>query len=90
MERKIRNSVPDMLSSPEILSHAIHETLRFDKTLRDSELYIPPGQTSEWQGTVQVYLNNRAWLKTWLRAEKECRSYHVLLGGIRGKRHVSY
>lgn len=71
VERKIRNSVPDMLSSPEILSHAIHETLRFDKTLRDSELYIPPGQTSEWQGTVQVYLNNRAWLKTWLRAEKE-------------------
>ncbi|KAG0282386.1 hypothetical protein BGZ96_000538 [Linnemannia gamsii] len=67
VERKIRNSVPEMLSSPEMLSHAIHETLRFDKTLRESELYIPPGQTSEWQGTVQVYLGNRSWLKTWLR-----------------------
>ncbi|KAF9099077.1 hypothetical protein BGX23_004048 [Mortierella sp. AD031] len=71
VERKIRNSVPDMLSSPEMLSHAIHETLRFDKSLREAELYIPPGQTSEWQGTVQVYLGNRSWLKTWLRVEKE-------------------
>ncbi|KAF9108785.1 hypothetical protein BGX29_007075 [Mortierella sp. GBA35] len=53
------------------LSHAIHETLRFDKSLREAELYIPPGQTSEWQGTVQVYLGNRSWLKTWLRVEKE-------------------
>ncbi|KAF9933430.1 hypothetical protein FBU30_005464 [Linnemannia zychae] len=71
VERKIRNSVPDMLSSPEILSHAIHETLRFDNTLREGELYLPPGQTSEWQGAVQVYLSNRLWLKTWLRVEKE-------------------
>ncbi|KAF9906006.1 hypothetical protein EC991_001088 [Linnemannia zychae] len=71
VERKIRNTVPDMLSSPEMLSHAIHETLRFDKTLREAELYIPPGQTSEWQGAVQVYLGNRPWLRTWLRVEKE-------------------
>ncbi|KAF9156452.1 hypothetical protein BG015_005176 [Linnemannia schmuckeri] len=71
VERKIRNSVPDMLSSPEMLSHAIHETLRFDKTLREAELYLPPGQTSEWQGAVQVYLGNRLWLKTWLRVVKE-------------------
>ncbi|KAK3841355.1 MAG: TIP-1 family-domain-containing protein [Linnemannia gamsii] len=71
VERKICNTVPEMLSSPELLSHAIHETLRFDKTLRETELYIPPGQTSEWQGAVQVYLGNRPWLKTWLRVEKE-------------------
>ncbi|KAF9121213.1 hypothetical protein BGW39_010760 [Mortierella sp. 14UC] len=71
VERKIRNTVPDMLSSPEMLSHAIHETLRFDKALREAELYIPPGQTSEWQGAVQIYLGNRPWLKTWLRVEKE-------------------
>ncbi|KAI1319265.1 hypothetical protein EDD11_004402 [Mortierella claussenii] len=71
VERKIRISVPAMLSSPEILSHAIHEALRFDRTLRDNEFYTPPGQTSEWQGTVQIYLGNREWLKTWLRVEKE-------------------
>ncbi|KAG0355729.1 TIP-1 family-domain-containing protein [Gamsiella multidivaricata] len=71
VERKIRLSVPAMLASPEMLSHAIHETLRFDKTLRDNEFYTPPGQTTEWQGTVQVYLGNREWLKTWLRVEKE-------------------
>ncbi|KAF8930256.1 hypothetical protein BGZ58_008360 [Dissophora ornata] len=71
VERKIRLSVPEMLLSPEALSHAIHETLRFDKTLRENELYLPPGQTAEWQGTVQVYLDNREWLKTWLRVEKE-------------------
>ncbi|KAF9354374.1 hypothetical protein BGX26_007797 [Mortierella sp. AD094] len=71
VERKIRNSVPAMLSSPEILSHAIHEALRFDKTLREIEYYMPPGQTKDWQGTVQIYLGNREWLKTWLRVEKE-------------------
>ncbi|KAF9923076.1 hypothetical protein BGZ67_010110, partial [Mortierella alpina] len=60
-----------MLASPEILSHAIHEALRFDRTLRENEDYIPPGQTTDWQGTVQVYLGNREWLKTWLRVEKE-------------------
>jgi hypothetical protein len=62
-----------MLSTPEILSHAIHETLLFDKVLREDELYIPPGQTTEWQGTVQVYLGNREWLRTWLRVEKDCK-----------------
>ncbi|KAF9163802.1 hypothetical protein BGX21_001372 [Mortierella sp. AD011] len=71
VERKIRNSVPEMLSSPEILSHAIHEALRFDKTLREVEYYMPPGQTKDWQGTVQIYLGNREWLRTWLRVEKE-------------------
>ncbi|KAF9426401.1 hypothetical protein BGZ94_006580 [Podila epigama] len=71
VERKIRLSVPAMLESPEILSHAIHETILFDKTLRDGELYMPPGQTSEWQGTVQVYLGHREWLKTWLKVEKD-------------------
>ncbi|KAF9574340.1 hypothetical protein EC968_006847 [Mortierella alpina] len=71
VERKIRLSVPAMLASPEILSHAIHEALRFDRTLRENEDYIPPGQTTDWQGTVQVYLGNREWLKTWLRVEKE-------------------
>ncbi|KAG0212487.1 hypothetical protein BGX28_006254 [Mortierella sp. GBA30] len=71
VERKVRLSVPAMLSSPEILSHAIHEALRFDKTLRENEDYIPPGQTTEWQGTVQIYLGNREWLKTWLRVQKE-------------------
>ncbi|KAG0094992.1 hypothetical protein BGZ93_006468 [Podila epicladia] len=71
VERKIRLSVPAMLSTPEILSHAIHETLLFDKVLREDELYIPPGQTIEWQGAVQIYLGNRNWLKTWLRVEKD-------------------
>ncbi|KAF9103294.1 hypothetical protein BGX27_010637 [Mortierella sp. AM989] len=71
VERKIRNSVPAMLSSPEMLSHAIYEALRFDKILRENEYYIPPGQTKDWQGTVQIYLGNREWLKTWLRVEKE-------------------
>ncbi|KAF8980192.1 hypothetical protein BGZ46_004533 [Entomortierella lignicola] len=71
VERKIINSVPAMLSSPEILSHAIYEALKFDKTLREKEFYSPPGQTQEWQGTVQIYLSNREWLKTWLRVEKE-------------------
>ncbi|KAI8363047.1 TIP-1 family-domain-containing protein [Mortierella sp. GBAus27b] len=70
VEDKIRQSVPDMLPSPEILSHAIDETLRFDRVLRDTEFYMPPGQT-EWKGTVNVYLGNRGWLKTWLGVEKE-------------------
>ncbi|KAG0044363.1 hypothetical protein BGZ83_010423, partial [Gryganskiella cystojenkinii] len=71
VERKIALSVLAMLSSPEILSHFIHEILKFDRTLREQELYQPPGQTTEWQGTVQVFLGNRAWLKTWLRVEKD-------------------
>ncbi|KAF9193487.1 hypothetical protein BGZ50_007417 [Haplosporangium sp. Z 11] len=71
VEKKIRLSVPAMLSSPEILSHAIYETLRFDKMLRENEFYFPPGQTTDWQGTVQVYLGHREWLKAWLRVEKE-------------------
>ncbi|KAF9904047.1 hypothetical protein BX616_001416 [Lobosporangium transversale] len=71
VERKIRQSVHLMLSSPELLSHAIYETLRFDKTLRENEYYLPPGQKSEWQGVVQIYFGNRDWLKAWLRAEKE-------------------
>jgi len=64
-----------MLSSPEILSHAIHETLKFDRTLREQELYQPPGQNTEWQGTVQIFLGNREWLKTWLRVEKDCKRF---------------
>ncbi|KAF9437510.1 hypothetical protein BGZ76_000443 [Entomortierella beljakovae] len=71
VEKKIKASVPAMLPSPEMLSHAIYETLRFDKSLRENEFYMPPGQTKDWEGAVQVYLGNREWLKAWLRVEKE-------------------
>ncbi|KAG0233317.1 hypothetical protein BGW42_007515 [Actinomortierella wolfii] len=71
VENKIRQTVPQMLDTPELLSHAIHETIKFDTRLREEEYYVPPGQISEWQGCVQVYLSRKPWLMTWLQVEKD-------------------
>ncbi|KAF9164295.1 hypothetical protein DFQ26_001605 [Actinomortierella ambigua] len=68
---KIRASVPQMLETPELLSHAIHETIKFDTKLREEEYYVPPGQIHEWQGCVQVYLGKKAWLMAWLQVERD-------------------
>ncbi|CAB4486921.1 hypothetical protein RhiirA1_357138 [Rhizophagus irregularis] len=67
--RKLNNSVPTLLNSPQIFSHTVFETLQFDQTLRELHMYTPPGQ-DEWGGCVEVFTGKKEWFKAWLKVEK--------------------
>ncbi|RIA95802.1 TIP-1 family-domain-containing protein [Glomus cerebriforme] len=67
--RKLNNSVPTLLNSPQVFSHTVFETLQFDQTLRELHMYTPPGQT-EWKGCVEVFTGKKEWFKAWLKVEK--------------------
>ncbi|CAG8435099.1 3053_t:CDS:10 [Scutellospora calospora] len=68
--RKLTQSVPTLLKSPQIFSHTVFETLQFDQTLRELHMYIPPGQ-KEWKGCVEVFTGKKETFKAWLKVEKE-------------------
>uniref|UniRef100_U9SWH9 Uncharacterized protein n=1 Tax=Rhizophagus irregularis (strain DAOM 181602 / DAOM 197198 / MUCL 43194) TaxID=747089 RepID=U9SWH9_RHIID len=76
--RKLNNSVPTLLNSPQIFSHTVFETLQFDQTLRELHMYTPPGQ-DEWGGCVEVFTGKKEWFKAWLKVEKTCMYISVLM-----------
>ncbi|KAJ3280319.1 hypothetical protein HK104_000754 [Borealophlyctis nickersoniae] len=68
---KLRSDAPKLLQQPHLFSHAINETLLFDKSLRDVHLYVPrnlPAGT-EWKGCVNVFTENPEWFRAWLGME---------------------
>ncbi|CAI2172787.1 4940_t:CDS:10 [Funneliformis geosporum] len=68
--RKLNNSVPKLLNSPQVFSHTVFETLQFDQTLRELHMYTPSGQ-KEWKGCVEVFVGKKEWFKAWLKVEKD-------------------
>ncbi|CAG8770430.1 3508_t:CDS:10 [Cetraspora pellucida] len=68
--KKLSQSVPTLLKSPQVFSHTVFETLQFDQTLRELHMYVPPGQ-SEWKGCVEVFTGKKETFKAWLKVEKE-------------------
>lgn len=84
LNRKLRQSTPQLLSLPPILAHTIYQALEFDQTLKDKWNYRPrvlkregDGQTEtwgegEWEGLADVILGRKEWFDKWLGDEKTC------------------
>lgn len=74
IERKVRNTVPQLLSMPAILAHTIYQALQFDEAVKSRGLTpLPRGSSpDDWRGTADVVLGNEGWFDAWVEAEKKC------------------
>ncbi|EEA27470.1 hypothetical protein EYB25_001535 [Talaromyces marneffei] len=72
VRRKIDNFLPQVETNPQLLSHFIHELIKFDDDLRQTWNYLPnPYSTENWKGLASEVLTQKNWFERWLQVEKE-------------------
>lgn len=72
LRRKIDNFLPQIEGSPQLLSHFIHEVMKFDDDIRQTWNYLlNPYSTETWTGLTSEILKNQNWFERWLQVEKE-------------------
>lgn len=77
LSRKLKRSVPSLLSRPSLLAHTIYQCLSFDTALAEEGFSISntsaglAGKT-ERPGIVQVILGNNEWFDAWIDGERKC------------------
>lgn len=74
LRRRIRNLLPSIVQHAPLLSHFIHEMIKFDTVLRDDYLYAPYGYNADtqWKGITHEVLVMDDWFGQWLKVEKDC------------------
>ncbi|KAI0768609.1 TIP-1 family-domain-containing protein [Trametes elegans] len=78
LERKLRRTIPALLSHPPILAHTIYQALAFDTALKD-EGFDLPGTTAasaddtdaHWDGISEVILGRKEWFDAWVEGERK-------------------
>lgn len=75
LRRRIRNLLPQIVKHAQLLSHFIHEMIKFDIILRDEYLYAPYGTHADaiWKGITHEVLVKDDWFWQWLKVEKDCK-----------------
>jgi len=78
VSRKLRRSVPSILSHPPLLAHTVYQCLAFDDALRDAGFSLvntsaPPSSSSpeDWEGSSEIILGNKEWFESWLSGEQK-------------------
>ncbi len=79
LRRKIFVTLPRITDQPQLLSHFIHELIKFDTVLRDEWTYDPLHGNGEWKGITWEVLVARDWFGRWLQVEKDCTWLFVFL-----------
>jgi hypothetical protein len=72
VRRKLNSVVPRVLEQPPLLSHLLHELIKFDTQLRDEWQYDGGSRTDAWIGLAGEVLNTDDHFAKWLNAEKDC------------------
>jgi hypothetical protein len=72
LRQKISTFVPQVASSPQLLSHFIHELMNFDTDIRNNWNYLPnPYASEKWNGLAWEVLTKHNWFDRWLQVEKD-------------------
>ncbi|KAG8693863.1 hypothetical protein FRC09_010241, partial [Ceratobasidium sp. 395] len=78
LARKIRRSVPTLLTQPSLFAHTIYQALLFDAAIRESGFTLANTwenrggkQSKEWPGVVDVILGHKVWFDEWMEAERQ-------------------
>ncbi|KAH9912248.1 RINT-1 family protein [Epithele typhae] len=78
LERKIRRTIPALLSHPSILAHTIYQALSFDTAIRDEGFGIQgttaatgKDGTDAWRGISEIILGKKEWLDAWVEGERK-------------------
>lgn len=76
---KVYALIPQVQGQPQLLSHTIHELMKFDNTIREDWGYDGGYGVEGWKGLAWEVLVLKDWFGRWLQVEKDCMSlYHVL------------
>ncbi|KAF2400061.1 hypothetical protein EJ06DRAFT_562428 [Trichodelitschia bisporula] len=68
---KIFTTLPKVSGRPQLLSHLIHEVMKFDTTLRDEWRYEAGAEGECWRGLAWEVLSANDWFEQWLKVEKD-------------------
>ena len=88
LERKIKRSVPVLLTRPALLAHTVYQSLIFDSSLREMgyefvqdkrEAHDDEKKEAERGGISKVILDQKDWFNAWLEGEKKCMLNHYQL-----------
>jgi hypothetical protein len=72
VRNKLLTTLPK-LSEPQLLSHLIHEVIKFDTTLREDWRYDDGSRGEPWKGLAGEILNQDEYFEKWLKVEKDCK-----------------
>lgn len=81
LERKLKRSVPVLLTRPALLAHTVYQSLIFDSSLRDMGYEFAQDKReahderkeAEQGGISKVILDQKDWFNAWLEGEKKCK-----------------
>lgn len=73
VRRKLNSVVPRVIQQPPLLSHLLHELMKFDTQLREEWQYDGGSRADTWIGLAGEVLNKDDNFAQWLNAEKDCR-----------------
>ncbi|KAK0456418.1 TIP-1 family-domain-containing protein [Armillaria borealis] len=87
LSRKLRRTVPSMLSHPSLLAHTIYQALSFDAALAEEGFTITDTsardafESSKWPGVADVILGKKEWFEAWIDGEKKFAEdqYHEII-----------
>ncbi|RPA83559.1 hypothetical protein BJ508DRAFT_413240 [Ascobolus immersus RN42] len=73
VRRKITHLLPNIAQNAQLLSHFIHELVKFDITLKEEYLYAPFGFSGDWGGLTSEVLNldGDGGFTQWLAVERD-------------------
>jgi hypothetical protein len=69
---KIGALLPKVAAQPQLLSHLLHEVMRFDTTIREDWRYDGGYGLEGWKGLAWEFLVQGDWFGQWLQVEKDC------------------
>lgn len=81
LRRKTRGLLPHIVGDAPLLSHFIHEMIKFDEELREYFYYAPYECQGAWNGMTHEVLVVQNIFTGWLQVEKECELPCVLYPG---------
>ena len=73
VRQKVSHFLPQAGRQPELLSHFIDETLKFDKQLNEEWNYEGGFGLQAWKGLTWEVLVRMDWFPQWLQVEKDCK-----------------
>ncbi|OJJ51606.1 hypothetical protein ASPZODRAFT_431789 [Penicilliopsis zonata CBS 506.65] len=69
---KISTFLPQISNYPQLLSHFVHEVMKFDNEICETWNYLPdPYSNDRWEGMAWEVLTNQGWFDRWLQVEKD-------------------
>lgn len=71
VRQKINTLLPQISAHPQLLSHFVHELMKFDTEVRDTWDYLPHPYVGDWKGMTWEVLTKKGWFDRWLQVEKE-------------------